>query len=908
MAGDGTVQKAGVNQKVLAELNAAKQVHIAGNIAEAESRYRTLLARNPTLHDALHPLGIALQQLGRHAEAETIIARWLSHAPQDADALVNHGNSLLALGRASEAAGAYQRALSLRPQSPEIRCFLANAFYAQGDAAGAEENYRLVLKEHPGAAMALFNLANILCDTGRADDGIAVYEEALRHHPGMVEAMVNLGNQLSKRGRGEEAITLLRKATQLRPDLAEAHINLGSALYDVHNDLEGAASSFREAVRLVPTHPDGLNNLANTYMNMGRAADAEEIVRRALRHHPLSPSIHGTAAGLFLGAGKLEEGWAHFEWRWLRPNLPVPLRDFGKPEWQGEDISTKTILLHHEQGLGDSIQFVRFVADVAARARQVILEVPPNLRALYGCLLKIEGVTLATYGEPVPPFDVHLAIMSVPFVLGTTLATIPAPIPYLFADPQRVEMWRDRLPPGGFRIGIVWQGKAGVGIDRGRSYGLHHLAAVARVPGVTLVSLQKGYGLDQLENLPDGMRVETLGPDFDAGADAFLDTAAVMQHMDLIISSDTSVAHLAGALGRPVWVPLKLSPDWRWLTDREDSPWYPHTMRLFRQRQPGDWPQVFDRLAAEVAALKDGDRSRLLPPPPPGPAPAETYPPVSRPPLPRYMPPVLLKQAPEEQVSAGLRQAATRTGPMWYLGTDQFIGRSLELYGEWSVEEALVCQSVLRPGDIVVEAGANIGAHTLLLANAVGPQGHVHAFEPQKRISDVLTLNLQANKNSNVSVHPVAVGAEIGTLYVPRTDYDQRGNFGGISLHHAGDGDQVDVVTIDSLNVPHLRLLKADVEGMEMAVLDGAVGTIQRCRPFLYFEYGANVDTARMLEKIHSLGYRCWRHKSLIYNPDNFKKNPDNLFPKVVSLNIFCAPAEIEIVVVGMPEITPKTS
>lgn len=856
------MQKAGVNQKVLAELNAAKQVHIAGKVAEAETRYRALLARNPTLHDALHPLGIALQQLGRHAEAEAIIARWLGHAPNDTDAMVNHGNSLLALGRAAEAAAAYQRALSLRPQSAEIRCFLANAYYMAGDAVRAEENYRLVLKDHPGLGLALFNLANILCDTGRTDEGIKAYEDALRHHPDMVEAMVNLGNQLSRRGRGEEAITLLQEAARRRPDLPEALVNLGSALYDVRNDLVGAEHCFREAVNIAPTHRDGLNNLANTYMNMGRPAEAEQVLRRALAHHADSPTIHGTAAGLFLVAGKLEEGWAHFEWRWLRPNLPVPLRDFGQPEWRGEDISTKTILLHHEQGLGDSIQFVRFAADVAARAGQVILEVPPNLRALYACLEQIKGVTLATYGEPLPPFDVHLAIMSVPFVLGVTLGTIPAAIPYLSADPERVEKWRDRLPAGAFRIGIVWQGKAGVSIDRGRSYGLAHLAPVARIPGVTLVSLQKGYGLDQLDSLPDGMRVETLGPDFDAGADAFLDTAAVMQHMDLIISSDTSVAHLAGALGRPVWVPLKLSPDWRWLMEREDSPWYPRNMRLFRQRQPGDWPVVFERLATEVAALKNGDRSRLIPPAPPAPVPAAPFPPVPRPPLPAERPQVMLAVATaHRQVSEMVRETATRYGALRYPAQDPVIGRSLEAYGEWMEAELGLCLSLLRTGDVVVEAGANVGTHAVPMAKSV----KLHLFEGQPALRELLAVNLSAN-----------------------TD--------GSAILHAGDG-----LAIDALSLPQVRLIKAAIDGREVELLRGAAATIDRCRPYLYLRNDRPEREAELISMLQGLGYRLWSHRPRLFNPGNFRGETRDFFGAVGTLNLFCAPRERDCVVVGLP-------
>lgn len=857
------MQKAGVNQKVLAELNAAKQMHMAGRIVEAEARYRELLTRHPGLNDALHPLGIALQQLGRHAEAEAIVARWLAVSPRDYDALVNRGNSLTALGRPAEAAESYRKALAIRPQSVDARCFLAVTLQMQGDREQAEANYRQILAEKPDFGPALFNLANLLCETDRTEEGMPVYEEAVRRHPDMVEAMVNLANLWARRGRVDEALSMFHEALRKRPGMPEALVNLGNALYEHKGDLEGAERCFEQAVKNAPTYRDALNNLANIYMNQGRQAEAEQLMRRMLDLFPDSQLVHGTAAGLFLSAGKLEEGWAHFEWRWLRTNLPVPLRDFGKPEWQGEDISDKTILLHHEQGLGDSIQFVRFAADVAARARHVILEVPPNLRALYRC---IKGVTLATYGEPVPPFDVHLAIMSVPFVLGIAIDTIPAPIPYLFADPERVEMWRDRLPQGGFRIGIVWQGKAGVSVDRGRSYALEHLAPVARIPGVTLVSLQKGYGLDQLDKLPDGMRVVTLGEDFDAGNDAFLDTAAVMQHMDLIISSDTSVAHLAGALGRPVWVPLKYAPDWRWLTEREDCPWYPTSMRLFRQRHTGDWTHLFERLAAEVTALKDGDRSLLIPPAPPPRPPVEPFPPVPRPPLPDIRPPVMVAAADHllyRAVSDTVRETTTRYGVLRYPAADKIIGRCLEAYGEWEEAELAACLSLLSAGDVVVEAGANVGMHAVPLAQHV----QLHLFEAKPLERELLSWNLAQNTN-------------------------------GMAVLHPGDGK-----TIDHLGLPRVRLIKAALDGDEAALLRGAAATIERCRPYLYLRNDRPERETELLALLRSFGYRMWAHRPRLFNPGNFRGESQDFFPGIGTLNLLCAPREKDCVVVGLSSV-----
>ncbi|MBJ7416514.1 MAG: tetratricopeptide repeat protein, partial [Niveispirillum sp.] len=598
-------------QQALAELNATKAVHLAGKLDEAVRRYQALLQAHPTFAEVLHPLGIAFQQLGLHAQAAEAIGHWVTLVPQDYDALINLSNSLLALKRNADAVQAGQRAVALRPDNAGAHASLAVSQHAARDLAGAEASYGRALALAPASAEHLFNYANLLVDAGRIDEAVQRYRDALSVRDDFPEIHVNLANNLVRLGKADEAMGHYHAALRLRPGMPEALVNLGNALFIHAGDLEGARRCFEAVVAQVPTYRDALNNLTSLAMEDGDMVTAVRHARRMLEVHPNDQLLHTTAAGLFMSLGQWEEGWQHFEWRWLRPNLPVPLRDFGKPEWQGEDISGKTILIHHEQGLGDSIQFVRFVQQVVARAAQVVLEVPSNLMALYG--LATTGAVLTIYGEPLPPFDVHVPIMSLARVLGVSVDTVPTPIPYLKADPGRVAAWGDRLPKDGFRIGIVWQGKPGTGVDRGRSYALEQLASVGRVPGVKLISLQKGFGLDQLDRMPDGMKVETLGPDFDEGPDAFMDTAAVMQHLDLIISSDTSVAHLAGALGRPVWVPLKFAPDWRWMRKREDSPWYPGTMRLFRQSAPGEWADVFARLATEVAMLKDGDVSRLTP-------------------------------------------------------------------------------------------------------------------------------------------------------------------------------------------------------------------------------------------------------------------------------------------------------
>jgi hypothetical protein len=309
---------------------------------------------------------------------------------------------------------------------------------------------------------------------------------------------------------------------------------------------------------------------------------------------------------LLLQIGRFAEGWQGYEWR--RKIDSETARPQSGPDWTEGDTSAKRLLFYSEQGLGDTIQFSRFACSVAAMGAEVLLEVQPSLEGLLGSL---KGVKVIPKGATLPEHDAELPLMSLPHVLGANPETMPRNLPYLFAEPARVEAWAKRLPAGQFRVGIVWQGKSTGDVDIGRSIPLRFFAPLCRIPGLTLISLQKYDGVRQLAHLPPGMRVETLGEEFDAGSNAFVDCAAVMMNLDLVICSDTAAAHLAGALGRPVWIVLKHVPDWRWMMDREDTPWYP-TARLFRQARRDDWGEVFERIARELAGgaaarTKSGD-------------------------------------------------------------------------------------------------------------------------------------------------------------------------------------------------------------------------------------------------------------------------------------------------------------
>jgi hypothetical protein len=361
-----------------------------------------------------------------------------------------------------------------------------------------------------------------------------------------------------------------------------------------------ALASYGRAVALKPDNAGAHFNRANTLRQLGRIEEAVAGYGRAIALQPDFAMAHHNLAVCLLADGQFPAGLREYEWRKVAPDFDDPRYRLRDP-WLGEaDIAGKTLFVYPELYLGDTIQFARYGRMAEARGAKVVLAAP---EALHG-LLRTLSPTIDLIGKDAQPaqFDYQCALLSLPLAFGTELATIPAEVPYLSAEPERAARWADRVGTGGFKIGICWQGSTlTYAHHMQRSFPLASLAGVAQTPGVRLISLQKHDGLDQLTALPTGMAVETLGEDFDAGPDAFLDTAAVMAGLDLVISADTAVAHLAGALGVRTWLALPKVPDWRWMLHGEDSPWYP-TMRLFRQDAPGDWAGVFARIEAALRA------------------------------------------------------------------------------------------------------------------------------------------------------------------------------------------------------------------------------------------------------------------------------------------------------------------
>ena len=350
-------------------------------------------------------------------------------------------------------------------------------------------------------------------------------------------------------------------------------------------------------LRIRPGFLDALNNRGNAWRDSGRFELALADFDRAIALAPDAAQAHWSKSIVKMATGELAEGFALYEWRKKLP-VPIEARDYPQPLWTGaQDLAGKALFLYIEQGLGDTILFYRYALMARAKGARVVLAAQDSI----GPLLRDadSGIEILRLTEVPDRFDYHAPLMSLPLAFGTQMQTIPASVPYLRARPERVAHWRGRLSDKGFKIGLCWQGATNIA---GRSFPLAALRAIAELENVRLISLQKGDGADQIQAAAHGMTIETLGEDFDAGEGAFLDSAAVMTSLDLIITPDTSLAHLAGALGRPAWVALKHIADWRWFLERDDTPWYP-SLKLFRQQTPGDWTPVFAQMQAQLRAL-----------------------------------------------------------------------------------------------------------------------------------------------------------------------------------------------------------------------------------------------------------------------------------------------------------------
>ena len=501
---------------------------------------------------------LGLQQRGQAGEAARLYGEIVAAAPQFAPAVNNLGLLRADAGRDMEAVALFRRALSLSPDS-------LNGWT---------------------------NLGALLVRLGRPEEAVRAYRASVRLKPDQPFVLNELGLQLERLKRADEACNAFARAAVLAPGDAEIANNHGAMLRMAHRPNE-ATACFRRAIALNPQHAGAYSNLGSTVKDRGAFWKALLAFRRATRLDPDFAGAHWNESLVRLLLGDFVQGWRGYEWRWKHGRLPSPQRSFERPRWDGSPLKGRRLLVYWEQGFGDVLQFVRYLPLLAQAAgtggQPVYLECQ---KALLPVLRRLPGTIAVETGGPLPDFDVQIPVLSLPALFGTRLETVPARVPYLTAAPELTAHWGERLKGlDGLKVGIVWAGSPTHGNDKNRSIGLAPFARLAAIPGVNLVSIQKGPTEGQAANPPGGFPLLNLSPDIGD----FADTAAIMAGLDLVVCVDTSVAHLAGALGVPVWVMVPFAPDWRWMLDRDDSPWYP-TMRLFRQDRPGSWDNAMDRL------------------------------------------------------------------------------------------------------------------------------------------------------------------------------------------------------------------------------------------------------------------------------------------------------------------------
>jgi tetratricopeptide (TPR) repeat protein len=581
-------------------LQRALQLHQAGNVSEAQALYRQILGGDPRNAVALHLLGVIAAQGGRSDEAVRLITQAIAIKPQFPEALANLGNALRDQGKLDEAIASYRKAIAISPGHAGAHLNLGTALRDKGLLDEAIGCLQKSIALRPDISEAHNNLGNALRDKGQLDQAMASYRKAIELNPKNSDAYNNLGVVLTDVRRWDDAIASLATAMQLQPGRADAHSNLGNALRG-KGLFDEALAQCRTAVDLGPDSAIFQSNLGDVLKDTGQLNQAIACWRKAIALNPQYADAHCKLGMALLQAGELADGWSEYEWRWKASDFKER-RDFPWPRWNPSDPACRTVLLTIEQGQGDVIQFIRYAPLVAQRCQRVLLQCHRTLLLL---LQGIGGVSeLIRQGEPLPAFDAHCPLMSLPGLLGTTLESIPAHVPYIKPDPVRTAGWADKLSAERrWKIGLVWAGSPKHENDRNRSMALTDFAPLAGIPDVVFHSLQTGDAAGQSASPPAGMEL------IDHAADLrdFADTAALIANLDLVISVDTAVVHLAGAMAKPVWTLLAFNPDWRWLLNRTDTPWYP-TMRLFRQPAIGDWPSVMRQVAQALGqqAVKHG--------------------------------------------------------------------------------------------------------------------------------------------------------------------------------------------------------------------------------------------------------------------------------------------------------------
>ncbi len=582
---------------------AATRLFQLGLLDEAEAGYRAILKEERGNADAWNMLGIVLQRQGKRQESIDALQAAMEISPRSPEILVNLGNVYKESGNPAIAVRNYRRALTLDPQHVMAHVNLANCLVDLDELDLAEEHARQALTAGGQALETLSALANVAEHRRNFDDALSILETAARLYPDNPDLLVHLGCTCMLAKRHEAAVSTLRRALELRPRFVEALNNLGQALFELGR-LEEAEEVLLAALQMRPDMKEAYINLANVQIGQRRHAAALASFGRVFELDPDNASAHFVCGMVHLVEGDFANGWREYGWRWQMEKYRQLVSSYSVPVWGGESLDGRTLFVHAEQGIGDTLQFARYLPLLGGHGGRIVFEVQAPLKRL---MAGLDGAHIVmAQGEPAPQMDVRVPLLSLPALMKTDLGSIPAHKPYLKIDAAPAAAWRTRLDQlgSGLKVGLAWAGNPEHANDHNRSMALDLLAPLGAVEGVCWISLQKGIGREQIQASPDALQLV----DWTDELTDFAETAALIDGLDLVLAVDTSVAHLAGALNKPVWTMIPFAPDWRWLLDRTDTPWYP-SMRLFRQRSRGDWRPVVNAVAQELNLLAKASSS-----------------------------------------------------------------------------------------------------------------------------------------------------------------------------------------------------------------------------------------------------------------------------------------------------------
>ncbi|MBM4137553.1 MAG: tetratricopeptide repeat protein [Nitrospira sp.] len=576
-------------------LQLAAKHYQAGDLQQAEHIYREILKVQPDNTDVLHFIGIVFYQIGNYDLAIQYLIKTLELQPNNADVYYNLGNAYVEKGQFDEAIDCFKKSLQLNPNIAEAYNNLGVVIQKKGSPNDALPYFQKAFQLNHDFIDAYYNLGNALKEKGQFDEAITYYQKALEIDHDHFMAHYSLGNVFQEKGLLDKALKYYQKAMELNSTNPDIYNDIGTVLQEL-GQFDEAITYYQKALQFNQNFVKALCNMGNVLQRKGKYDEAVQFYQKVMQLDPQNIDAHFNMSLILLLSGKFKEGWEEYEWRWKLKDFYR--RDFPQPLWDGSNIRGLTILLHAEQGFGDTIQFIRYAPLVAERGAKVIFECHRELKSLFQNVHGIQQVIAP--GEQLPEFKLQCPLLRLPFIFDTTLETIPSKIPYITVTPVLIQKWRDKIRHDDFnlKIGLAWFGNPKHYNDQTRSCSLDTFLSLVQLDNFTFYSLQKREGAEQSKFPPEGMKLLDLTDEIKD----FSDTAALIENLDLIISVDTAVAHLAGALGKPVWTLLPFTPDWRWMLNREDSPWYP-TMRLFRQYSPGDWKSVTARIVEDLRAL-----------------------------------------------------------------------------------------------------------------------------------------------------------------------------------------------------------------------------------------------------------------------------------------------------------------